>query len=109
MNLNPLVAAAALLSTAVMAQANPTTETPRVDARQAHQEARIAQGAASGALTAREQHRLRRQQNAIAHGEAHAKADGNVTRAERRALHHAQRHASHNIARQKHDAQGSKP
>lgn len=81
------------------------TQTPHVDQRQANQQARIAQGAASGALTGREQLRLQREQNAIARAEAAAKADGVVTTHERRVLHRAQDVASRDIARQKHDHQ----
>jgi hypothetical protein len=89
------------LATPAMAQA----DTPRVDQAQARQQARIAQGAASGALTGRELRRLECQQHAINHAERRAKADGVVTRNERRRLAHAQQHASHDIHRQKHDAQ----
>ena len=89
-----------LASSAAFAQ-----DTPRIDARQAHQQARIAQGAASGSLTGREQRRLEREQSAIAAREAAAKADGTVTRDERRALTRMQNRASHDIARQKHDRQ----
>jgi hypothetical protein len=88
-------------ATSAMAQ----TETPRVDQKQANQQARIAQGAASGALTGRELRRLEREQHAINKAEQHAKADGTVTAKERHRLAHAQRHASRDIYRQKHDAQ----
>jgi uncharacterized protein HemX len=107
MKLNTFLSAVALL--AVTGANAAGTETPRIDQRQANQEARIAQGAASGSLTAREQRRLGRQQDAINKGEAKAKADGTVTAGERHALRHAQRHASRDIARQKHDGQTAKP
>lgn len=81
----------------------------RVDKRMAHQEARIAQGTASGALTPHEQRRLQREQRAIAHAETHAKADGTVTPNERRKLSHMQNRASRDIHRQKHDAQKVTP
>lgn len=97
------VAAMACLSFNAMAQADPAT--PRVDQRQAHQERRIGQGVASGELTEREARRLQRQQGVIAKAEDHAKADGSVSRDERRRLHHMQDHASRAIYRQKHDAQ----
>lgn len=98
---------AILLATAATTgfAAEGSTATPRVDQRQANQEARIAQGAQSGALTPREQRRLHREQKVVAKAETAAKADGTVTRTERRQLHHLQNHASRDIARQKHDAQ----
>ena len=79
--------------------------TPGVDRRQDRQSARMAAGAASGALTPREQRRLNREQRAIARSEERAKADGTVTAQERRRLHHQQNRASRDIARQKHDRQ----
>lgn len=79
--------------------------TPRVDQRQERQEARINQGAASGALTAREQRRLHGEQKAINRAETNAKADGTVTAKERARLHHMENKASRDIRRQKHDAQ----
>ena len=83
--------------------------TPRVDQREANQAKRIDQGVASGALTARETRRLDKEQAAINKKEAQAKSDGTVTAAERKRLHKMQNHASHDIARQKHDAQTAQP
>ena len=82
-----------------------STAMPRVDARAANQEKRIEQGVASGQLTAKETHRLDRQQARIAKAETAAKSDGTVTPAERKKLHAMQGVASKDIARQKHDAQ----
>ena len=82
-----------------------STAMPRVDARQASQEKRIEQGVASGQLTAKETHRLDREQARIAKAETAAKADGTVTHAERRHLARLQNGASKDIAHQKHDAQ----
>ena len=79
--------------------------TPRVDAREANQQARIDAGVASGQLNARETNRLDKQQSRIAVAESKAKADGVVTGHERRHLHRMQRRASANIHAQKHDAQ----
>ena len=99
-----------LASLATFAQTPaPAASTPRVDAREAKQEARIDQGVASGQLTARETRRLEREQKRINHAEAHAKADGTVTAGERKRLHHMQNAASRDIARQKHDAQTAVP
>jgi hypothetical protein len=97
-----------LCAAGAFAQANPpagAASMPRVDQRQANQEARIQQGVASGALTPREQHRLEREQKGIAKAEAHAEADGKVTSKERARLHHMQDGASRDIRHQKHDRQ----
>ncbi len=85
-----------------------TTATPRVDQREANQQQRIAGGAASGALTAKETNRLEKQQARINTAQANAKADGSVTKAERKHLHRMQNRASKNIHHQKHDAQTAK-
>lgn len=108
MNIKTLVSAAALTLFAAGAFAQ-AASTPKVDKRQDRQEARIQQGAASGSLTPREQRRLERQQKSIANAEEKAKADGVVTKKERAHLQHRENKASRDIARQKHDAQGTKP
>ena len=100
-----LLVAAGLAASAAGAFAQAAT--PGVDQRQANQEKRIDQGVASGTLTARETKRLTREQTAIDKAENKAKADGTVTRHERRRLHTMQNHASHDIRRQKHDAQAA--
>lgn len=104
--MNKLIAvvAATLLGAATLpalAQAN----TPGIDKRQANQERRIDQGIASGELTKREAARLERGQDRIDNMENAAKADGVVTRHERRRIHRAQNVESRRIYRQKHDAQ----
>jgi hypothetical protein len=81
------------------------TATPRIDRREARQQARIAQGAASGSLTPRETQRLEREQAAVNKAEDKAKADGTVTAKERRHLTHMQDRASRDIHHQKHDRQ----
>jgi hypothetical protein len=83
--------------------------TPGVDRREANQDKRIEQGKASGELSRREARRLQGEQKAIDKAEAHAKADGTVTAAERRRLHKMQNHASRDIRRQKHDANTAAP
>ena len=80
------------------------TATPRVDQREANQQARIDAGVASGQLTAHETNRLDKQQARIASVEANDKADGTVTAKERQQLHRMQSRASNNIYVQKHDA-----
>jgi len=90
-----------LLPVAAFAQAI----TPRVDQRQANQQARIEQGVNSGSLTPREAMRLERGQQHVANMALRAKSDGVVTRQERGRLHHAQEVQSQRIYSQKHDRQ----
>ncbi|HZS11958.1 MAG TPA: hypothetical protein VFA38_06890 [Nitrospirales bacterium] len=89
-------------SPAAWAQSN---ETPGVDAREARQQGRIADGVASGQLTPREAARLERGEARIDRMEQRAKADGVVTPKERAKLQGALNRESRAIARQKHDAQ----
>ena len=100
-----LVALAALAAPFAVSASEADVATPRIDQRQANQERRIDHGVASGALTAREAHRLQHQQVRIDRAENRAKADGDVTRRERAGLHLMQDRASRQIYRQKHDRQ----
>ncbi len=75
----------------------------RVDKRQAHQQARINKGVASGQLTAAETHRLQQQQAHIDRMETRTEADGTVTVKEAARVERAQDHASHAIYRKKHN------
>lgn len=100
-NFKSIAVLCALLPVAAWAQ----TATPRVDQREARQEARIQQGAASGSLTPRETARLERGQQRVENMEARAKSDGVVTRQERRHMEHAQSVQSRHIAAEKHDRQ----
>ena len=110
MKIHTLIAAIALtVGGAAFAQAPAASETPKIDRRQASQDQRIDQGVTSGSLTARESAKLRARQDNIARDEAAAKADGVVTKAERRKLTREQNHASAAIYRQKHDRQNLKP
>ena len=102
--LTTLALALAALSAQAQAPHHPG-HTPGVDARQAQQQARIAEGRASGQLTHREAVHLQRQQHHIARAEARAKADGVVTWQERRHLRALQREASRDIHAQRHDGQ----
>jgi hypothetical protein len=77
------------------------TQTPRVDKREANQEARIKQGVKSGELTEGEAKKLKRQQNKIQRHEMKAKSDGVVTPGEKAKLHREQKRASKNIYRKK--------
>ena len=107
LNLNNSLVATLLAAASIGAFAQ-TAATPRVDQREANQQARIANGAATGQLTGKETVRLEKEQSAINKAEAHAKADGTVTRHERKRLHRMQNAASKDIHAQKHDAQTAK-
>jgi len=95
----------AIASLSVFAQAASSPTTPRADKREAAQAKRIQQGASSGQLTERETTRLNKEQERIGKVEDKAKADGTVTTQERATIHHMQKRADRNIARQKHDKQ----
>jgi hypothetical protein len=79
--------------------------TPRMDAREHHQRARIHNGVASGELTRPEARRLAAGQVHLNHVEARAKSDGVVTNRERAWMQHEANQQSRRIYRQKHDAQ----
>jgi hypothetical protein len=98
---------AALLTVAALPLAAQTS-TPRVDQRQANQEARIQQGVQSGELTAKETAKLEKGQSKVQALEDKAKADGKVTAKERRKLTRAQDKQSRKIYREKHDKQTTK-
>lgn len=83
------------------------TATPRLDQREANQQNRINQGVASGQLTPREAGRMQNRANRLEANEQRAKADGVVTRHERKRLHREANRNSRKIHRQKHDAQHS--
>lgn len=104
-----VLAAAALALASAGAQAQTQTQTqtgtPRVDARQAHQEVRIDQGVASGALTAPETRRLEQGPVRVHRVEDRTKADGVVSRQERVRLRHAQDVESRRIFGPEHDRQ----
>ena len=96
-----LVVAALAALTAATAQAG--TYTPRVDRREARQQARIRQGVRSGELTPREAARLRMGERHIRRMERRDKADGVVTPRERRQLNRAENRESRRIAHLKHN------
>lgn len=77
--------------------------TPRVNTRQAAQQTRIAEGRATGELNRREAVALRTEQRHIRRSERRAKADGDVTMAERRRVERKQDRASRHIRRAKHN------
>lgn len=75
--------------------------TPRANARQGAQRARIQDGRQDGELTNREAAALNSQQRHIRRSERRAKADGEVTVQERTRLERKQDRASRNIRRAK--------
>jgi hypothetical protein len=99
-----VIAFGTLTANIAAAQVKDPVATPRIDQRQANQQARINKGVANGKITPAEQARLQGQQNQIAANKATAKADGVVTKQERKALKRQQNEASHAIARKKQNA-----
>jgi uncharacterized membrane protein YebE (DUF533 family) len=79
--------------------------TPVLNARQHNERARIAQGVRSGELTRAETARLVHGQRQLRRMENRARADGEVTAAERARLQRAASVQSRRIFVQKHDAQ----
>jgi len=94
------VLAAALAITSI---ANAQTHTPVINHRQVRQEHRINKGVRSGELTRNEARSLRRGERNIQMEKRMAKADGRVTRAERRHLRHKENRMSRAIYRDKHN------
>ena len=96
-----------VLASAVLALGSATafaqTATPSADTREAVQEKRIQQGVDSGTLNAPEARRLNRQQGVVDNMQDRAKADGDVSAAERAKIHRAQKRTADNIRDQKHD------
>jgi hypothetical protein len=99
-----LCSALTVISLSALAQTPPPdTATPRADKRETKQETRIQNGVTSGQLNTKETGRLEQQQANINQTKSEAKADGVVTRKERRHIERQQDRASKNIHAQKHD------
>ena len=81
------------------------TKAPVATKRQVNQHARIAHGAANGELTRAEARALRAEQKHIRRVKRRAKADGVVTGEEKARINRKQRRASRHIHHQKHDEQ----
>lgn len=105
--MSPKIVAALFAAVALPVAAQ--TSTPRVDARQANQEARIQQGVATGELTSKEAAKLEKGQAKVQAREDKAKSDGVVTQKERAKLAKAQDKQSKKIHKQKHDKQKQAP
>jgi len=88
--------------TAGIACAAPTDD-PGIQQREQNQQQRIQQGIGSGQLTPREAGRLEAGQARIEQRESRMKADGVLTRSERRKLTREQNRASRAIYRKKHN------
>lgn len=92
-----LIAFAALTASSTLAVA------ANVDQRQSNQINRIESGRNNGTITWREGLKLRREQALIARTEAQFKADGHLSRDEKRALNQMQNNASNHIVRETND------
>lgn len=94
------LALAALAASASIATAH---DTSRIDRAQSVQSSYIEQSRRSGQLTRSEYRELQAEQNRIAEMERRAKADGNVTGREYRAIREAQVDARRHIWSESHD------
>jgi hypothetical protein len=101
MKINKLLLTAVFAAIAVPALAQ--TGTPKLDAREAKQQERIANGAANGQLTAKETQNLEKHEAKLNADEAAAKSDGVVTAKEHRQLKREANRDSRRIARKKHN------
>jgi hypothetical protein len=100
-----ILTVAVVVSAFFAASAMAGTATPNLNKREHHQVQRIHQGVQSGELTRPETRRLAEGEARLNYNEAKAKADGNVTPAERARLQAEADRMSKRIYRQKHDAQ----
>ena len=95
----------AALTLAFAAPGYAQTATPGIDKREANQEKRIEQGVKSGALTQREAAKLEAGQAKVEKMEDKAKADGKVTRQERKRIQKEQDRQSRRIYKKKHNSE----
>lgn len=79
------------------------THDPRINTRQVHQRERIQQGVRSGELTRSERRQAIDSHREVRQLERAYKSDGTLTAAERSDLRQAQRQASREIHKNKHD------
>jgi len=101
MKINKLILAATF--SAIVAPVFAQTATPTIDARAQHQQQRIANGVASGQLTAKETQHLEGREAKLQNDITAAKADGVVTGKERRQLTREENRDSRAIAVKKHN------
>lgn len=100
---------AAFAQTTPAPAAKDPTATPGLDKRQAEQQKRIDQGVASGQLNEKEAARLKARESKLEADKQAAKADGKVTKEERKKLHREADRDSRAIHREKHDRQHATP
>lgn len=93
-----------VILSALVAPVLAQTATPRIDAREAHQQQRIANGVASGQLTAKETQHLEARESKLLADEKAAKADGVVTGKERAKLTREENRDSRAIYKAKHNS-----
>ena len=89
--------------TLAFATSSYAVDTPKIDSREAKQEQRIDQGIRSGALTPKEEAKLDAGQAKIEKMEEKAKADGTVTKHERKRIKHQQDVQDKKIHNMKHN------
>jgi CRISPR/Cas system-associated endoribonuclease Cas2 len=97
-----MMAGALSLMVSGVALAGPTDD-PGIQKREQNQEKRIQQGVQSGQLTPKEAGKLEARQAKIKQDEERMKADGKLTRAERKRLKKEQNRASNKIYDKKHN------
>jgi hypothetical protein len=90
--------------TLAFATSSHAVDTPKIDNREAKQEQRIDQGIRSGALTPKEEAKLDAGQAKVQKMEEKAKADGTVTKHERKRIKHEQNVQDKKIHDMKHNA-----
>ena len=89
--------------TLAFATSSYAVDTPKIDNREAKQEQRIDQGIRSGALTPKEEAKLDAGQAKVEKMEEKAKADGTVTKHERKRIKHQQDVQDKKIHNMKHN------
>jgi hypothetical protein len=98
-----LIATAFTTSAFAQTPAPTGTNTPRIDQREANQQQRIANGVATGQLTAQETANVEKREAKVVHDTQVAKADGTVTKAERVKLNRELNRDSRKIYKKKHN------
>lgn len=94
-----------LLPAAASADQSTTWGTHWLNAREAHQTARVDAGIANGSLTGHEVARIDRQEQRLDNATDRALSDGDLSRGEFVRLNRGYNHESRFIYRQKHDGQ----
>jgi hypothetical protein len=92
-----------VILSALVAPVFAQTATPKIDAREVKQQQRIANGVASGQLTAKETQHLEARESKLVADEKVAKADGVVTARERAKLTREENRDSRAIHKAKHN------